>query len=382
VDLDALARNLAAIRGRVGDAREILGVVKADAYGHGAVPVARRLAAEGIDHFGVALVEEGLELRRAGIKTPILILGAIEPGQIPLIVEGALTPAVYSMRILSAIIEASGRLPRPIPFHLKIDTGMGRLGFRPQDLSAALDRMAAMPRVAIEGVFTTLASSETPDNPVTAEQVQRFKLAVGELKRRGLDPGRVHMANSGGILTSSDTWFRMVRPGLALYGVAPAEGLAGSDLSPALSFHSRIVMLKEVPPDTPLGYGGVFRTSRKSRIATLAAGYDDGLSRRLHESGRVLVRGMRAPFAGRVSMDLATVDVTDIPGAAEGDTVTFIGSQAGASISAREVASWCGTIPWEIFCGIGSRVPRIYRGGEASAPIRSRFDETPRQAGS
>lgn len=336
--------------------------------------MALRLAAEGIDHFGVAMVEEGLELRRAGIRTPILILGAIEPSQIPMIVEGGLVPSVYSMRILSAILEAGGRLPHPIPFHVKIDTGMGRLGFRPQELSAALDRIAALPRAAIEGVFTTLAGSETPDNPVTGEQVQRFKLAVGELRRRGLDPRRVHMANSGGILTSTDTWFNMVRPGLALYGVTPGEGLGGVRLRPVLSFHSRVVMLKEVPADTPLGYGGVFTTSRRSRIATIAAGYDDGLNRRLHESGQVLIRGKRAPFAGRISMDLAMADVTDIPGAAEGDLATFIGGQGSESISARELAGWCGTIPWEILCGIGARVPRVYRGEGSPAPVRSRFD--------
>jgi len=347
--------------------------VKADAYGHGAVAVARRLESEGADHFGVAMVEEGLELRRAGIGSPILILGPIEPAQIPMLVEGGLTPSVYSMRVLSAILEAGNRLPHPIPFHIKIDTGMGRLGFRPQDLGAALDRIAAVPRPALEGVFTTLAGSEQLDNPFTGEQIRRFKYAIGEIRRRGLKPARIHMANSGGILSSTDTWFNLVRPGLALYGLAPGEGPPAMKLKPVLSLHTRIAMLKEVPAETPLGYGGVYRTSRPSKIATLAAGYDDGLDRRLHDGGMALVRGRRVPYAGRISMDLATVDVTDVPGVAEGDLATLIGTQQDETITARELATWCETIPWEVLCGIGSRVPRVFLGEGAPDSVGSRL---------
>jgi alanine racemase len=373
VDLDAVAHNLRAVRARIGASRRILAVVKADAYGHGAVPVARRLEAEGADLFGVAMVEEGIELRRAGIRRPILVLGAFLPAQIASMVEADLTPTVWSMASLSALLDAGRRLGRAIPFHLKVDTGMGRIGFLPHDLRAALDRIAALPDPPLEGVLTTLAGSDQEDSPRIPEQIRVFSSALEEIRRRGLKPQYVHVANSGGILNYPETWFDTVRPGLALYGLQPA-GTRGGEFRPALAFRTRIIMLKTVPAGSPIGYGGVFRTSRESRIATIAAGYDDGVNRLLHDGGEVLVRGRRAPYAGRISMDFSMVDVTDVSEAAEGDEATIIGAQGDDALTAWEVARTCQTIPYEILCRIGPRVPRVYLGEGAPRTIRSRFD--------
>ncbi len=348
--------------------------MKADAYGHGAVPIARRLEKEGTNLLGVAMLEEGLELRRAGISLPILILGAFDPSQMPMIIEASLTPSVYSAKSLTAVLEAGRKLPRPIRFHLKVDTGMGRLGFMPHELGPILDRIAALPQPALEGIYTALSASEQPDSPVTLDQMHHLNAAVQEAKRRGLSPSLTHAANSGGILNTPDTWLEMVRPGLALYGLPPAEGPAPRGLKPVLSMHTRIVLSKSVPEGTPLGYGSAFRTSRPSRIATIAAGYDDGLNRLLHDGGEVLVRGRRARIAGRISMDLTMIDVTEIPGAVEGDLVTIIGEQEGERLTVWDLARQCRTIPWEILCGIGPRVPRLYPGEGAERPIRSRFD--------
>jgi alanine racemase len=374
VDLDALAGNLRSIRSRVGASRRIIAVVKADAYGHGAVPVARRLESEGADMFGVAMAEEGIELRKGGIEKPILILGPFTPSQIPALVDSDLTPTVYSMATLSAILDAERRLDRRIPFHLKVETGMGRLGLLPHDLRAALDRLAALPHPSLEGVLTTLAGSDQDDNPQIASQIRAFTAALEEIRRRGLSPQCVHIANSGGVLKYPDAWFSMVRPGLALYGLRPSGDPSEPDFRPVLSFRTRIIMLKTVPPETPIGYGGQFRTLRESRIATIAAGYDDGVNRLLHDGGEVLVRGRRAPYAGRISMDFSMVDVTDVAGAEEGDEVTIIGRQDDAAVTAWDLARVCRTIPYEILCRIGPRVPRVYVSEGTARSIRSRFD--------
>jgi alanine racemase len=374
VDLDVIASNVKSILAWIGPSRKLLCVVKADAYGHGAVAVARRLEMEGVDCLGVAMVEEGLELRKAGIRLPILVLGAYDPSQLDMMVEAKLTPSVYSLSILSAVLDAGRRLPSPIPFQIEVDTGMGRLGLPPQDLGAVLDRIAALSRPALEGVYTVLASSEEADSPATGEQLRHFNCALQEVKRRGLSPALVHVANSGGVLNTPETWFNMVRPGLAIYGIMPAEVTPGLDLTPALSFRSRVILLKDAAPGTPLGYGSAFVTERPSRIATIAAGYDDGLNRLLYDGGRILIRGRRAPIVGRISMDLTTVDVTEIPEATEGDEATIIGKQGDEWISAWEHATLCRTIPWETLCRIGARVPRIYIGEGAPRPVISRFD--------
>jgi alanine racemase len=278
------------------------------------------------------------------------------------------------MSTLTSILEARRRLSRAIPFHLKIDTGMGRLGLLPHELGAALDRIAALPQPALEGVLTTLASSDQEESPRTVEQLRLFTSALEEIRRRGLRPQHVHIANSGGILNHPPTWLDMVRPGILLYGLRPAEAPPLDALIPALSLRSRILQIKAFPAGSPIGYGGAFVTVRESLVAVIAAGYDDGLNRLMHDTGEVLVRGRRAPFAGRISMDLSAIDVTDVPQAAEGDEVTIIGSQGEEIVTAWDVARQCRTIPYEVLCGIGARVPRVYLGEGAPRPVRSRFD--------
>ena len=368
-----IGSNIRAIRAWIGPSRKLLCVVKANAYGHGAVAVGRRAQSEGADYLGVAMVEEGIELRRAGVELPVLVLGAFESSQISAMVESRLTPSVYSIASLSAVLEAGRRLRRPIPFHMEVDTGMGRLGISPKDLGAALDRMAAIQRPALEGMYTVLASGEDADSPATGRQLSLFNHAIQEVKRRGLAPSYVHVANSGGVLNTPETWFNMVRPGLALYGVPPAEVSPVLDLMPALSFRTRVVVLRDAPEGSHVGYGGAATLGRESRLATLAVGYDDGLNRLMYDGGRVLIRGRRVPIVGRVSMDLATVDVTDIPDVAEGDEATIIGRQGDEWITVWEAARLCRTIPWEVLCRIGARVPRIYIGEGSAAPVVSRF---------
>ena len=374
IDLDSIGANIRAIRSWLGPSRKLLCVVKADAYGHGAVAVARRAAIEGADHLGVAFPEEGLELRRAGVELPILVLGAFHRSQLATMAEARLTPSVFSPAALSAVLDAGRRLRSPIPFHMEVDTGMGRLGFPPRELEAALDRIAALPRPALEGLYTVLASGEEADSPATTEQLRLFNHALQGARRRGLAPTHVHVANSGGVLNTPETWFNMVRPGLAVYGISPGDAQPVLDLEPALSFRTRVLLIKNEPPGAHLGYGGAWKAARQSRIATLAAGYDDGINRLLYDGGRVLIRGQRAPIVGRISMDLTTVDVTDIPGASEGDEATIIGRQGDEWVTAWEHARLCRTIPWEILCRIGRRVPRIYLGEGSTRPVVSRFD--------
>jgi alanine racemase len=360
VDLDVLAANLRALRTRVGASRRIIGMVKADAYGHGAVPVARRLEAEGVDMLGVALCEEGAALRAAGIRCPILVLGAADPAQLPLMSRDHLVPVAYSLPFLEAILREGARREHPLPFHLKIDTGMGRLGLLPSQLPAALERLAAGREHAdMEGMLTHLACGDDPSDPHTAAQVERFAAALDQVRAAGWRPRLVHAANSGGVLHCPASWFDAVRPGLSLYGLDPS-GAPARDLRPVLALKARVVLVKQVPAGSPLGYGHAFVTARPSVIGTVSAGYADGLARAVSPAGCVLVRGRRAPFAGRISMDHAMVDLTGIPDAAEGDEAVLIGAQGNDHIRAEELASWAGTISYEVLARIGPRVRRLF----------------------
>jgi len=354
VSLDAITHNVRVIRRRIGEGRRVLAVIKANAYGHGAVEVGRRLESDGIDLFGVAFPEEGFQLRRAGIRVPILVMGAAAVDQLPGMIASALTPTAYSLSFLDAIVAASQRTADPVLFHLKVDTGMGRLGVLPEQLPAALARVAQTDgRALIDGVFTTLSSSDHSDDPHTAAQMGVFVSALARIREAGVRLSYTHAANSGGIIDHPPTWLDTVRPGIMLYGVRPSERSTRLDLRAALSFKGSLAFIKSVPSGTPIGYGRTFITARPSVIGTVPAGYADGLSRRISPDGHTLVRGRPAPYAGRISMDHFMVDLTDIPGASEGDEVVMIGAQEGASISARQVADWIGTIPYEVLCRIG-----------------------------
>jgi alanine racemase len=373
VDLDALSFNLASIRARVGRL-PLLAVVKADAYGHGAATLAPFLEKSGVEWFGVALPEEGIELRQAGLKAPILLLGGMTPAQADLVLKHDLTPAVFRVDQVQALAAASARRGGEAQAHLKIDTGIGRLGVPAADVPSFAEVLRGVaPRLRLTGAFSHLAVADDPRDPYTNEQIDRFAGAVEALRARGLHPESLHLANSAAVLDHPPAWLTMARPGIILYGYSPSPFVTPVPLRPILSLMTRVIYLKEVPPGTTLGYGRTHVAKRPALIASLAAGYDDGLPRLASNRGQVLVRGRRAPIVGRISMDLTTVDVTDIAGVSVGDPVVILGSQDGERIGADEVAGWAGTISWEILCGIGARVPRLYVRAGAAPEVVSRF---------
>ena len=373
VSLDAIARNLRAIRQHIGGKRKILAIVKADAYGHGAVAVSRALADAGADWFGVTSVAEGAELREAGIRQPVLVLSGFWPGEENHLVGYGLTPAITDAAQLRYLEDAVARVRRgpngvsPLGFHLKIDSGMHRLGLAPENLGAFAGALADCLYLKMEGTFTHFASSEDFSSAQTAEQESVFAAALSELRRRGVRPGIVHLANSAAIASRPTTWADMVRPGALLYGYhqfyEPAEREAQAadalPLAPALSLRARIIALRELPAGASVGYNARFVAARPSRIGILAAGYADGLVRRLTGSGCVLVRGKRVPLVGTISMDLAAVDLTDAPEAALGDVATIFGADGGDTILPSDVARQLGTVTADILCSIGKRVPRF-----------------------
>ena len=372
VSLDAVDANLAAVRARVGDL-PILGVVKANAYGHGAVPVARALAGAGIDSLGVAMLEEAKELRRAGITTPLLMMGALEPEQMDAVIREGVTPALFREDQAEALDLSASRHGRPAPIHLKIDTGMGRLGVPWRRVEGFLDVLSRCPRLVLEGVFSHLACADDPDHPLTQTQIDRFEEVLGRIRSRGFTPRFCHLSNSAALLDRPPTWMNLVRPGLILYGYRPSARNRSIPLRPVLRFVTRVVFLKEVAAGDAVGYGATFRAERTSRIATVAAGYDDGVIRSLSNRGHFLIRGRRVPIVGRVSMDLTTLDVTDFPEVALGDEAALIGGQGEESQGADRVGAEADTISWEILCGIGCRVPRVYLRGGRIVEVLSRF---------
>jgi alanine racemase len=362
IDLDALKHNFRQARLQAGDQRRVLAVVKADAYGHGAARVAPALQRCGADIFGVAMVEEGVELRRAGISQPILVLGGIYPGQEKAILRHRLIPALFDLgvaRRLDAVARAEGFIS---PYHLKIDTGMGRIGFRPEELERVLPELSSLKGLAMEGVISHLAVADQPDHLFTGEQVARFRASLREVRNAGFAPEYIHLSNSASLFADDFPEANLVRPGIVLYGGLPAECLAGRlDLRPVMSFRTSVVQVKEVPAGTGVSYGHRFRATRPTVLAAIPVGYADGYSRHLSCRGEVLLRGRRAPVAGTVCMDWTMLDVTDIPGVQVGDEVTLLGRDNGEVITAEEWAARIGTISYEIFCQVSKRVPRIYK---------------------
>lgn len=355
IHLDHLTHNFHCLRARVGSQVKILAAVKADAYGHDAVTVARHLEKLGGDWFGVALPEEGVVLRQAGVTRPILCLGGFYHNQAELLLEHRLTPVVYEEGALDRLNAAARARDLVAPYHLKVDTGMGRLGVPLAELESFLNRLSRYPQVRMEGLLTHLASANEPSkDEFTQLQIDRFERAIGLVNAAGHRPIYIHLANSAAIYRHPRTWKNLVRPGGALYGLYSAP-----ELRPVMSLHTRIILLKTVPTGSPLGYGGTFVTRRPSRIATLPIGYQDGYCRAFSNTARVIVGGRYAPVVGRVSMDLTLIDVTDVPAVAVGDEVVLMGEKDGLSITATELAHKARTISYEITCGISRRVPRV-----------------------
>jgi alanine racemase len=360
IDLDALVHNLAVVRAEAGASR-VLAVVKADAYGHGVVPVVARLAAEGVAAFGVALAEEGLELREAGIDAPILVLNGVYAGAHREVLEAGLTPVVHDLDTVHAFARAAGGAS--FGFHLEVDTGIARLGVPVSGLTPFLDGLGRVPGARVDGLLTHFASADG-DDAFTREQLRLFAEARAALAARGHTPRIVHAANSAGLFRHGEARFDMVRPGLALFGVRAWPARAGHDalpLRPTMRLRTEVIALRELPVGAPVGYGGTFRAARTTRIATVPVGYGDGLLRALSNRGEMLVHGVRAPIVGNVSMDLTTLDVTDVPGVAVGDEVVILGAQRDAVIGAEDLARAAGTIPYEVLTNVSRRVPRFYR---------------------
>ena len=374
IHLDRLAHNFRAVRARVGEGVKICAVVKADAYGHGAAAVARHLEAAGADWFGVATVEEAIALRQAGIARPILCFG-VASGQEALVLEHRVTPVIFEATQIERLDACARAHDVILDVHLEVDTGMGRTGVSLRELETVLRAFERSPHVRLDGLMTHLAAADDPARAeFTRAQIARFRDAMRIVETRGFRPTYRHLANSAGVRAYPEAWGNMVRPGGLLYGLWSSPRwsplASGAELvletpmgervlQPVLSLHTRIVLLKDVEAGTPLGYGSAFVTARRSRIATLPIGYHDGYRRALSNRGRVLVRGRFAPVVGRVSMDWTLVDVTDIPEARVGDEVVVIGQADGQRITAEELAELCGTISYEITCGIGARVPRV-----------------------
>jgi alanine racemase len=367
IDLNQLASNFNHIKQRVSPVARVMAVVKANAYGHGAVACARRLLNEGADWFGVALPEEGMELRAAGITQPVLCLGGFWPGQAAACVQHQLTPVVYRLDMLAAFNQAAANAGVVADVHVKVDTGMGRLGIRFDQLSDFVAAVAEFRNVRIDGIMSHLAAADDAAcQPLTRDQIQRFEDAVVVFRDHGYRPTHLHLANSAGIFGHRDAWGNMVRPGGVLYGlwrdVLPPS-TSEPELHAVMSLHSRISLLKWVPPGETIGYGCTFEASRRSLIATLPVGYHDGYLRGLSNRAHVIVRGMYAPVVGRISMDLTLIDVTNVAGVEVDDQVTLLGwnrQQAELKIPAEELARISGTLSYEVTCGVSERVPRVY----------------------
>ena len=372
INLDALAANFHIVSDKVGPDVKVMAVVKANAYGHGAAECARRLEREGAAWFGVALPEEGTELRAAGVTKPILCLAGFWGEQAAACVQQSLVPVVYRLDMIEAFDRAAGERGVVADVHVKVDTGMGRLGVRFDEVSEFANPLKAFRNIRVDGLMTHFAAADEPScGMLTLDQIQRFESAVAAFREHGFEPTHRHLANSAGIFSHPEVFggesgrvTNMVRPGGVLYGLW-RDTLAPEDrdqkFQPVMSLHSRITLLKWVPAGETVGYGCTFEASRKTLVATIPIGYDDGYMRALSNRGHAIIRGVYATVIGRISMDLTLVDVTTVPEVQLDDEVIFMGQDASLSVTAEDIARTAGTLSYEVTCGIGARVPRIYR---------------------
>ena len=362
VDLDVLAGNLRAIRAHVGV--PVMAIVKANAYGHGLVPVAHHLQAQGVEQLGVAFVEEGMALRRAGITVPILVLGGILGRQVGQLIQHDLEITVSSLDKLRKVEAAAERLGRKAVVHLKIDTGMERIGVHSYSCGPMIEAAAASSWCTVKGVYSHLACADDPTSAMTALQLERFQEACAHFERIGAPMPIRHLANSGGVLHYPETWLDMVRPGIMLYGVLPdPDAHRTVDVKPALSLISQVVYFKTVLAGHPVGYGATWAPPHDTHVVTVPIGYGDGYPRALSNCGEVLIRGQRRPIVGRLCMDQFMVDLGPDGSAYVEDDVVLIGTQGGETISVEDVAKRAGTIGYEILTRLNERVPREYVGG-------------------
>ncbi len=360
IDLGKIERNYNLIKGKVGKEVDVLAVVKADAYGHGIIEVSRRLSLAGCNFFGVSTIEEGIELRKAKIGGRILVLGGILPfdGERS-ILKYDLTPVVHEIEGLKRLLGLAKRSGKKIPFHIKFDTGMGRLGFMPEEAGALVEFLRNESSLLVDGIMSHFSSSEERDS-YGLGQIEIFSKIVDFFRLSGINPKYVHMANTGAVINYPESHFNMVRVGIGIYGTYPSRNLEGAlPIEEALSLKGRIAFLKDFEEGSFLSYGRTYRTNRKTKIAFVPFGYGEGYRRELSNCASVIVRGKRCPVVGRICMDWTLIDVTETE-AQKGDPVIFLGCEGKERITAWELAEKLKTIPYEIFCGISKSVKRYY----------------------
>ncbi|MGH7802412.1 MAG: alanine racemase [Thermodesulfobacteriota bacterium] len=380
IDINSLKSNFLQVKRIVGKDVGIISVVKADAYGHGSVNVSKALIDSGSNLLGVATVEEALELRGSGIDSPILLLGGIQPDEVEIVVKNDLIPSLFSLASAHAINTYAEKIGKKVRYHLKVDTGMNRLGVGLSEVCDFLENLLNFRNLELEGVFTHFANADADSKEPTLEQISVFNVILSLINQTGLNPIYIHSANSAAIQRFTESHMNLVRPGIMLYGagaigacgepldrstLSTSSGLTAQDipsrtnfeLKPVMKLKTKITQLKRITAGTPVSYGGTFIASRPSIIATLPIGYADGYMRRLSNRAKVSIRGFTAPVVGTVCMDMTMVDVTEVPGAIVGDEVVLFGDEM---VSADDVARWADTIPYEIFSITGKRVPRVY----------------------
>jgi len=359
IDLAAIRHNIREIRKKIHGGAKFCAVIKANAYGHGVIPVARVAVEEGADYLAVAILEEALQLRDAGFTQPILILGFTPLEQSSVLVDRGITPVIFTTEAAEALSAESVRQHKPAKLHLAIDTGMSRIGIRPEEAGAFAAKIVKLPGLEIEGMFSHFALADCRDKRFAREQLARFKKAIVGIEAQGIHIPIKHLANSAAALEMPEAHFDMVREGITLYGLWPSNEVKHVvDLHPAMTLKARVAYVKTLYTGETIGYGCTWKAARESRIATLPIGYADGYIRLFAGKAVVEIKGQRAPIVGRICMDQCMVDVTDIAGVAVDDEVVLFGSK---SLTTDEAASWLGTINYEIVCMVSGRVPRTYK---------------------
>ena len=357
VHLGAIAHNVAQIRKRIGSDREIMAVVKANGYGHGAVEVSLSALKSGANSLGVAVPEEGEELRKAGIDVPITVLGLIQPEEAHKVIDFGLEQTICSLEVAEALNQIASNEGTVVNVHIKIDTGMGRVGVQPMDALAFVRMIGRLKNLSLKGIFSHFSCADEVDKTFAKKQVEIFDGVVREIEASGIRILKRHMANSAAILDLPESYYDLVRPGIMIYGLYPSPEVSHSiELKPAMTFMTRVTFVKKVPSGTSISYGRTFITDKEIPVATLPVGYADGYSRALSGRGEVLIKGLRAPLIGRICMDMCMIDVSEVENVQPGDDVILLGK----GLPVDEVAEKLGTINYEVVCAIGKRVPRVY----------------------
>ncbi|MEK9629649.1 MAG: alanine racemase [Nitrospinota bacterium] len=371
INLKAFKHNLENLKAILGSEADIMAVIKADAYGHGALPCAKAAVESGIKFLGAGVIEEGIELRKNGIKEPILILGSIFPDEAADLVQHNLSTILCTQQLAETLSREAKKQNKTVKVHIKVDTGMNRLGVHPENLLTLTEKIKQLPNLEVEALSTHFSSADDEDLSITHDQIELFQKTLKKLQESGINPPLTHLANSSGIFRFPESRSRMVRPGLILYGALPSPVLNPvvqdicqkenlQNFEPVMQWKSKIILLKSVFKGQPLSYSRKFFTKKNSLIATLPIGYADGLPRRLSNNMEVLIRGKRAPQVGTICMDMTLIDVTEVPDVQTGDEVVIFGKQGDEGIQVEEMAKKADTIPYELLCNVGKRVPRTY----------------------